>query len=93
MSRLRGLQGVLNLVLHTAFSLLTSGQEAWHFRGTMSRPKIHYSVVVRNQVTGDALKVELVDLPFPSRSFRLRVNGRWAEKIPVGSKSAEPQCL
>ena len=54
----------------------------------MSRPKTHYSVVVRNHLSGEALRVELVDLPFVGgRSFRLRVNGRWAEKIPVGSKS------
>ena len=54
----------------------------------MSRPKIHYSVVVKNHVSGESLKVELVDLPFPSRSYRLRVNGRYAEKFPVGGKSA-----
>ena len=53
----------------------------------MSRPKIHYSVTVKNHQSGQALRVELVDLPFGSRSFRLRVNGRWAERIPVGSKS------
>jgi len=48
----------------------------------------HYSLSLRNHVTGAALKVERVDLPFGARSYRLRVNGRWAEKIPVGSKSA-----
>ena len=53
----------------------------------MSRPKIHYSVTVKNHLNGEALRVELVDFPFPSRSYRLRVNGRWAERIPVGSKS------
>ena len=52
----------------------------------MSRPKIHYSVVVKNHVSGEALRVELVDLPFPSRSYRLRVNGRYAEKFPVGGQ-------
>lgn len=56
--------------------------------GAMSRPKVHYSVTVRNHASGEALRVELDDLPFVGgRSFRLRVNGRWAEKIPVGSKS------
>ena len=53
----------------------------------MSRPKIHYSVTVKNHLTGGQLRVELVDLPFGARSFRLRVNGRWAGRIPVGSKS------
>jgi hypothetical protein len=32
--------------------------------------------------------VELVDLPFSeNRRFRLRVNGQWARKLPVASKS------
>jgi hypothetical protein len=54
----------------------------------MSRPKADYSVVVKNHFTGQRLKVELVDLPFPARSYRLRVNGQFAEKIPTGSKSS-----
>ena len=42
----------------------------------MSRPKAHYSLIVKNHATGERLKVELVDLPFvESRRFRLRVNG------------------
>ena len=55
--------------------------------GTMSRPEVHYPVTVKNHVPGEVLRVELVDLPSAGRSFRLRVNGRWAERIPVGSKS------
>jgi len=32
--------------------------------------------------------VELIDLPFSDgRRFRLRVNGQWANKVPVASKS------
>ena len=54
----------------------------------MPRPKAHYVVTVTNQVSGSRLKVELVDLPFSDgRRFRLRVNGEWAEKVPVASKS------
>ncbi|MEY2508565.1 MAG: hypothetical protein QOH01_2894 [Verrucomicrobiota bacterium] len=30
----------------------------------MSRPKSHYSVVVKNHVSGARLKVELIDLAF-----------------------------
>lgn len=42
----------------------------------MSRPKTHYSVVVKNHVSGARLKVELIDLPFATeRKFRVRVNG------------------
>ena len=54
----------------------------------MPRPKSHYSVVVKNHETGERLNLELVDLPFVSgRTFRLRVNGQWARKLPVASKT------
>ena len=54
----------------------------------MSRPKTHYSVVVKNHVSGARLKVELIDLPFADeRKFRVRVNGQWARKLPVASKT------
>ena len=50
----------------------------------MSRPKTHYSMLIKNHFTGDRLKVELIDLPFTQgRQFRLRVNGQWARKVPV----------
>lgn len=52
----------------------------------MPRPKPHYRVTVSNLETREQLKIELVDLPFVSgRTFRLRVNGQWARKVPVGS--------
>ncbi len=54
----------------------------------MARPKVHYSMVIKNHETGARLKVELVDLPFQeSRRFRMRVNGSWARKLPVASKT------
>lgn len=54
----------------------------------MSRPKAHYSMVIRNHISGARLKVELIDLPFTQgRQFRLRVNGQWARKVPVASKT------
>ena len=54
----------------------------------MPRPKAHYSLVVRNHETETSLKVELVDLPFSNgQRFRVRVNGQWAHKVPVASKS------
>jgi hypothetical protein len=54
----------------------------------MPRPKPHYRVIVTNLETKERLRIELVDLPFTSRrSFRLRVNGKWARKVPVGSKT------
>jgi hypothetical protein len=55
----------------------------------MPRPKAHYSLVLRNHYTGNRLRLELIDLPFAtSKSFRLRVNGQWAKKLPVASKTA-----
>ena len=55
----------------------------------MARPKALYSLVVKNHLTGKRLRVELVDAPFmENRRFRLRVNGQWARKMPVGSKTA-----
>jgi hypothetical protein len=57
-------------------------------QGAMPRPKAHYSLIARNHVSGNQLKVELIDLPFTDgRRFRLRVNGEWANKVPVASKS------
>ena len=54
----------------------------------MPRPKAHYRVTVSNLETREQLTIELVDLPFVSgRTFRLRVNGQWARKVPVGSKT------
>jgi hypothetical protein len=54
----------------------------------MSRPKAHYTLVVKHHVNGKQLKVELIDLPFSEiRRFRVRVNGQWARKVPVASKS------
>jgi hypothetical protein len=55
----------------------------------MPRPKAHYSLVLRNHHTGERLRLELIDLPFAaSKRFRLRVNGRWAKKLPVANKTA-----
>jgi len=54
----------------------------------MSRPKTHYSLHVKNHLSGDHLKVELIDLPFAeNRRFRVRVNRQWATKLPVASKT------
>ncbi len=57
-------------------------------QGNVSRPKARYSMVLKNYVTGARLKVELVDLPFmDGRRFRVRVNGQWARKVPVASRT------
>lgn len=54
----------------------------------MSRPKARYSMLLKNHETGARLKVELVDLAFTDRRrFRVRVNGPWARKVPVASKT------
>ncbi len=49
---------------------------------------VHYTLSLVNHETGQRLKIELVDLPLPSRSYRLKVNGQWAKKLPVASKTA-----
>ena len=49
--------------------------------------EIHYTLSLINHQTGQRLELELIDLPFPSRSYRLRINGAWAKKLPVASKS------
>ena len=60
----------------------------------MARPKARYSMVVRNHVTGDRLKVELIDLPFfEGRRYRVRVNGEWARKVPLASKTVATKQL
>ena len=43
---------------------------------------------LKNHPTGDRFKVELIDIPFADgRRFRVRVNGQWATKVPVASKT------
>ncbi len=53
----------------------------------------HYTLSLVNHQTGNKLKLEMIDLPFPSRSYRLRVNEQWAKKMPVASKTAVLQQL
>ena len=55
----------------------------------MPRPKAHYSVALKNHDTGGQLKLKLIDLPFANaaRTFRLRVHGGWAQKLPATSKT------
>jgi len=41
----------------------------------MSCPFPHYSLLLTNHETGERLKIELIDLPFPgARSYRIRVH-------------------
>ena len=54
----------------------------------MSDPDPHYTLLLTNHQTGERLKIELFDLPFPgARSYRVRVNGEWARKLPLASKT------
>ena len=53
----------------------------------------HYTRSITNHQTGKMLRVEMIDLPFSSRSYRLRINGDWAKKRPVASKTAVMQQL
>src|SRR6266480_1798884 len=40
----------------------------------------HYTLSLVNHQTGQKLQLEMVDLPFPSRSYRLKVNGQLGEE-------------
>ena len=56
--------------------------------GSMPRPKPHYTLTVKDHASGKQLKIELIHLPFvETRRFRVRVNGAWAAKVPVASKT------
>jgi hypothetical protein len=75
--------------LHRPFLFISRLLVFVALRGSMPRPKAHYSLILKNHRTGKRLKLDLVDLPFAtSKSFRVRINGRWAKKLPVASKTA-----
>jgi hypothetical protein len=51
-------------------------------------PQNAHHTVSLNHETGARLKIGLIDLPLPvARSYRVRVNGQWAQKVPVASKT------
>jgi hypothetical protein len=54
---------------------------------------LHYSLILVNHQTGQKLQIEMLDLPFPCRRYYLRVNGNWAKKLPVASKTQVMQQL
>jgi hypothetical protein len=48
---------------------------------------VHYTLSLLNHQTGHQLKLELIDLPFPARSYRVRVNGECGEKASGGEQN------
>ena len=46
-----------------------------------------YTLSLVDHQTGRRLTIELVDLPYPARRYRLRINGEWAKKLPEATKS------
>ena len=50
--------------------------------------QLRYTITLVNHQTGQKLKIEMLDLPFPCRRYNLKVNGEWAKKVPVASKTA-----
>jgi hypothetical protein len=36
---------------------------------------------------GQQIKLELIDPPFPARTYRVRINGERARKVPFASKT------
>jgi hypothetical protein len=53
----------------------------------MPESDIRYTLSLVDHSTGRRLKIELIDLPFPARRYRLRVNGQWAKKLPEATKT------
>jgi hypothetical protein len=49
----------------------------------MSESDVHYTLALVNHHTGQQIKLELIDPPFPARSYQLRINGHWAKKGPL----------
>ncbi|HWY39505.1 MAG TPA: hypothetical protein VNX27_01800 [Chthoniobacterales bacterium] len=54
---------------------------------------LHYTLTLLNHQTGQELKIQMLDPPFPCRRYYLKVNGNWAKKVPVASKTAVMQEL
>src|SRR5450432_953145 len=57
----------------------------------MPRSKAHYTLTAKNHVTGELLKVDLIDLPWTPRLYRLRVNGKAAGKLARGQQDESPR--
>jgi hypothetical protein len=88
MIRLNCLYAARNFGAHREFLFMPRGRGLVTLKGSMPRPKAHYSMVLRNHQTEGRLKLELIDLPLATaKRFRVRVNGSWARKIPVASKT------
>jgi len=61
--------------VHVGFSFIARLPGFVPLKGSMPRPKAHYSLVLRNHHTGKRLRLELIDLPFAAgKGFRLRVH-------------------
>lgn len=45
------------------------------------------SITAKHHVTGEQLKIELIDLPYPACIYLLRVSGKGAQKLPFASKT------
>ena len=67
----------------------------------MSSPDLHYTLSLLNHHTGQRLELELLDLPFPSRSYRSAIGITnscefypvdAAAKIRAGAPVYEPRC-
>ena len=61
----------------------------------MSRSKARFRISIKDRVTGKALKVELIEQPWPGR-YWIRQNGRRPVRHAEGSLSmifAEPKCV
>jgi hypothetical protein len=48
---------------------------------------VRYTLSLIDHRSGQRLKIELMDLAFPCRRYRLRINGQWAKKLPEAAKT------
>jgi hypothetical protein len=73
--------------MHEHFAFVLGPEKVVQQEGTMPRPKAHYTLTARNHFTGELLKIELIDLLWTPRIYRLQVNGKAVTKLPVASKT------
>jgi hypothetical protein len=73
--------------MHRHDGFLLGSQGVVQYKGNMPRPKAHYSLTAKNHVTREILKIDLINLPWTPRIYRLRVKGKAASKLPVASKT------
>jgi hypothetical protein len=58
-----------------------------YYMSYQNKQSPHYTVRIENHRTQERLQVELIDTPFASRSFELRVNGSRPSQMTYATKT------